>query len=140
MDTVQQIMDLVKPDIDALKEQINQVNQGGLAHTAENIVLLVPKVVMIVEKATADTAEFSSDDKFEAAARIIAGMFDVPYVPEWLEEKGVRIAIDGCVKKLNDTFGKDWYTKIEPYFENAQGISQGLEEIILNIQALMEKK
>ena len=94
-----------------LKEHIDEV--GWDTASVKIVNEIITKVLESIEKMSAETEHLSSQDKKTLAIIVINKLVDLPYAPEWLEEKMISFVIDNIVEVLNKYLGKDWLTKIE---------------------------
>jgi hypothetical protein len=73
------------------------------------------EVVEKVEQYSEKVKKLSSNEKIKTAVEVINFFVDVPYVPEFLEEKIISLLICSLVAFLNKTFGHDWLEKIKQF-------------------------
>ena len=84
-------------------------------NTLRGIIDLVIYVVKTVEK-IASNGEMQKADKKEFATKVLNKFIDLPYLPEWVEERVysvvIGIMIDTVVTTFNNALGKDWLGKV----------------------------
>ena len=70
------------------------------------------KILDAVEQAERKVGSGGGDVKRDMAVNIVNSLIDVPYLPEWAEEKLIGMLIDFGVYLLNEKIGHDWIGKV----------------------------
>lgn len=87
-----------------IREKIGLVTEGFAKLTGFDgpaILNYFHQVVDAVEDVAGDFEGVTSAQKKEAAVIVINDMIDVPYLPEWFEEKAISFALDAIVSTAN---------------------------------------
>ena len=70
-------------------------------------------VIVVVENFSTEI-KASTENKQDVAVSVLNYFIDVPFLPEYFEDKVLRFAIDTLIAFLNEKFGNQWLGKISP--------------------------
>ena len=69
----------------------------------------IREIIIGVEQGGADK---SGDDKKVIAVSLINSLVDVPFIPEFIEERIISLIVDYTVYMFNTYMGKSWVEKV----------------------------
>lgn len=105
---------LVNSTVEEIKS-VKEYWKEKSVNTLRGIIDLVVYVVKVVEK-IASNGEIQKSDKKEFATKVLNKFLDIPYLPEWGEERVyglvIGIVVDTVVATFNNALGKDWLNKV----------------------------
>jgi len=73
-----------------------------------NIIQLIQEVVKLVESIASEFGGTTGKEKKEIAIQAIQSVIDIPFVPEWVEDRVIVLLVDFIVDLFNRKFGKRW--------------------------------
>jgi len=132
MSNVDDLVAKLQSDIDTLKANMptwdsNKSNIDNLKAGAETVY----KVIKLVEASNAELALYTSAEKEEAGAEIIAKLF--PFGFNWIEVLVIKHLLSIGVDSLNKKYGQDWYSHVDEEITKISAIADGIEEATKNI-------
>jgi hypothetical protein len=101
--------------LEDLKEQIELLKTID-SWNLEAVKLVWDIILGIIERIEFYSEELetmTSEDKKDMAVKLVNKLVDIPYIPEFLEEKLFDFVIDGLVHVLNGLFGHKWLSNIK---------------------------
>jgi len=99
-------------DMQSKIEELKAIEDWNL----ESVKLVWEIILGIIERVEFYSEELetmTAEEKKDMAAEVLNKLIDIPYVPEFLEEKLFDFAIDGLVHVLNNLFGHKWLQNVE---------------------------
>ena len=144
MDTksnVERILELIQGKIAEIKKELESAILGpwdsleGIKKNTKIFYNVVFKVISIVEDAVNQIdGKVTENEVFDAITQAINKIIDIPWVPEWIEGKVIRKAIEYCDDLLDEKLGNEWYKEIGRAIEKADTLGDSIENLVTDFK------
>jgi len=83
---------------------VKKLDKASIGYLAD----VIQETIKQVEVVSSEVKKLSSKQKLQLAIDVLNKIVDIPYVPEFMEERILSIMISVAVEWMNKRFGKNW--------------------------------